>query len=38
MHETLRNYINKYAATEIADDDFELIKNRFTAKHFRNNQ
>ncbi|MBC7887418.1 MAG: Crp/Fnr family transcriptional regulator [Ferruginibacter sp.] len=38
MHEALRKYINKYASTEIGDDDFELIKNKFTAKHFRKNQ
>jgi CRP-like cAMP-binding protein len=38
MHEALRKYINKYSNTEISDDDFELIKNKFTAKHFRKYQ
>ncbi|NIJ54571.1 Crp/Fnr family transcriptional regulator [Dyadobacter arcticus] len=38
MHQELRNYINKYASTEVTDDDFELIKEKFIAKHFRKNQ
>ena len=38
MLEALRSYINKYASTEISDEDFELIKNKFTTKHFRKNQ
>jgi CRP-like cAMP-binding protein len=37
MCEALRKYINKYASTEIADDDFEFINNKFITKHFRKN-
>lgn len=35
MYETLRHYINKYASTEISDEDFEEIKIKFIPKHYR---
>ncbi len=38
MYDALRTYINKYASTEIADGEFELIKNSFAPKHYRKNQ
>ena len=38
MCEALRKYINQYASTEIADEDFDLINSKFIPKHFRKNQ
>lgn len=38
MPGALRNYINKYASTEVSDEEFERIENKFTAKHVRKNQ
>ena len=38
MYEALKKYINKYGLAEISEDDFELIKNKFTPKHYRKNQ
>lgn len=38
MYEILRSFIDKYASAEISDADFQLVKERFTPKHYRKNQ
>ncbi len=38
MYDTLRDYINKYAPSQISDEDFEAIKSKFVPAHYGKNQ